>query len=235
MKANRSVRRIIGVFLAGVLVAGLVALTITPAPAEEPLKQQVLVDQARITFKNFIADPDMTWFRDNLKDAKGLLIVPELYKGAFIVGGAGGNGVLLKKDEKTGAWIGPAFYSLGTASLGLQIGGQKSEVINMVMSQKALDSLYTSSFKVGGETSAAMGPVGAGARGNIKADFISFMRSKGAFIGFSLDGAAVNTKEKWNQAYYGKTVTPIDILVKSSVSNPKSADLQKDLAEATKK
>jgi lipid-binding SYLF domain-containing protein len=128
------------------IVAGvLIGLAIAWGTPTEAVKQQALVDKARITADIFIADPNMVWLRTHLKDVKGVLIVPELLKGAFVVGGSGGTGVLLARDEKTGRWTEPAFYSMGAASLGFQIGGQKAEVILMIMNRKALESLYTSS------------------------------------------------------------------------------------------
>jgi lipid-binding SYLF domain-containing protein len=158
----------------------LVVLAIASATAQEPLNQQLLVDKARITTDTFVADPNMIWLRTHLKDAKGVLIVPELLKGAFVVGGAGGTGVLLARDEETGKWTEPAFYSMGSASLGLQIGGQKSEVILMMMTRKALESLYASSVKLGGDFSVAAGPLGLGAATKgVTAPIVSYARTKG--------------------------------------------------------
>lgn len=228
MQANRLFNKC---FL--VVVAMLVVLAIAPATAQESLNQQLLVDKARITADSFIADPNMIWLRTHLKDAKGVLIVPEFIKGAFVVGGAGGTGVLLARDEEGGKWSEPAFYSMGSASLGLQIGGQKSEVILMLMTRKALESLYASSVKLGGDFSIAAGPVGLGtATKGVTADIISFARAKGAFAGVSLEGAVVKVSDKSNSAYYGKEVRPVDILVTREVSNPKSAELRAALTRA---
>jgi lipid-binding SYLF domain-containing protein len=235
MKTRHGVSKTILLSLISVLVAGLFALATTPATAGDTAKQQVLVDKARITVNNFAADPDMAWFRNHVKDAKGLLIVPGLLKGGFIWGGSGGRGVLLVRDEKTNEWSEPAFYSLGSVSWGLQIGGEKSEVIMMVMRRKGLESLYTSSIKLGGDVSVAAGPVGAGAAAKgVKADVISFARSKGAFAGLSLEGAVIKTSDTSNNAYYGEPVRPVDILVTRKVSNPKSAELRKAVVKATK-
>jgi lipid-binding SYLF domain-containing protein len=140
--------------------------------------------------------------------------------------------VLIVKDAKTGQWSQPAFYTLGSVSFGIQFGGEAAEVIMMVRTQKAVDKLLTSSFKLGGDTSIAVGPVGGGAKSNVVADIFSFSRSKGAFAGIALDGAVISTKDKWNNAYYGKAVTPVDILVKRSVSNPNSAELIKAVTQA---
>ncbi len=177
----------------------------------------------------------MSWLRDHLKETKGLLIVPSLLKGGYILGGSGGSGVLVVRDEKTGDWSEPAFYTMGSVTFGLQIGGEAAEVIMMVRTQRALDSLYASSFKLGGDTSVAAGPVGIGAKSNVVADFLSFTRSKGAYAGVSLEGAVIKIRNEWNRAYYGKEVRPVDILAKRSVSNPGSADLRVALAKAAEK
>jgi lipid-binding SYLF domain-containing protein len=186
-----------------------------------------------ITFRSFMRDPDMSWLKENLHDTKGLVILPSLLKGGFIVGGSGGNGVLLVQGEK-GDWSQPAFYTLGSVTFGLQIGGEAAEVVMMVRSQKALDSLYTSSVKLGGDTSVAAGPVGMGAKSNVTAAIVSFGRSKGAYAGVNLEGSVIDVKVKWNNAYYGQAVSPIDIIVKSSVSNPGSAELRNALKDAAR-
>ncbi len=223
------------VCLSAMLVV-LVALAITPAIGEEDIKPRVLVNNARLTIDNFIADPNMAWMRAHMKDTKGILIVPRLIKGAFVWGGSGGRGVLLARDEKTGKWSEPAFYSMGSVSWGLQIGGQTSEVILMVMRQRGLERLYTSSVKLGGDFSVAAGPVGVGvATKGVTADILSYARTKGAFVGVSLEGSVVKVSDKSNSAYYGKPVRPVDILVTQKVSNPKAAELKKALKGAERK
>ena len=198
----------------------------------EPIEQQVLVDQARIVVDSFAADPhlDWDWFGKHLKDAKGVLIVPELYKGACLLGGAGGRGVLLVRNQAIGKWVGPAFYTMGSVSLGLQIGGQKSEAVILVMTQKGLQSLYTTSIKIGGELSFAFGPYGAGGQGatapSLNVDYICYARSMGAFAGLSLDGAVIRENYDWNKAYYGKPVRPVDIIVAHNAVNSNSAKLR---------
>ena len=203
----------------------IIAALVTPVNAEEPVKQQLLVDQARIIYKSFMIDKNMAWFREHMHKAKGFLIIPELLKGGFWVGGSGGRGVLVVKDKTTGDWSQPAFYTIGSVSLGIQFGGEKSEIIMMVFTQKGLDRLYASSFKFGGDASIAIGPVGGGAKGDVMTDFVSFVRSKGAFAGMSFEGAYVKANYDWNQAYYGKKVSPVGIIEQKLVSNPGSAEL----------
>lgn len=203
----------------------IIAALVTPINAEEPIKQQLLVDQARITFKSFMIDKDMAWFREHMHKAKGFLIIPDLLQGAWFIGGSGGRGVLVVKDKTTGDWSQPAFYTIGSLSFGIQFGGEKSEIIMMVFTQKGLDRLYSSSFKFGGDASIAAGPVGGGAKADVMTDFVSFVRSRGAYAGISMEGAIVKVNDDWNQAYYGKKVSPVGIVEKKLVSNPGSAEL----------
>ncbi|UCG11063.1 MAG: lipid-binding SYLF domain-containing protein [Deltaproteobacteria bacterium] len=221
------------------ILIGLIVLAMSaPGLAADANKQQNLVDQARITLDSFLADPNMPWFRDHVKDAHGLLIVPQMLKAAFFFGGSGGSGVLLVRDEKTGDWSQPAFYTVGSASFGLQFGGQASELVLMVTTRKGIEPLYTTTLKLGIDASVAVGPVGTRVEGatplNLSADYLSFARSKGAFVGFSLEGAVVASREKWNNAYYGQEVRPVQILVEGEVTNPQSAGLRATAARATK-
>jgi lipid-binding SYLF domain-containing protein len=195
-------------------------------------EQQGLVDKALITFESFMMDNNQAWLKENLNQAKGLIIIPSLLKAGFVVGGSGGSGVLIVKDDKTRQWSQPAFYTLGSGTFGLQIGAEAAEIIMMVRTQKAVDRLFTSSFKLGGDTSIAVGPVGTGVKSNVVADILSFSRSKGAYAGVSLEGSVIKTMDKWNEAYYGKTVSPVDIIVKRSVSNPGSKVLRTSVAKA---
>ena len=204
------------------------------AIAEDAQNAQGIVDNARVTFGNFIRDKNYEWIRHNLNNAKGVLIYPQVLKAGFFLGGSGGTGVLVARDAKTGEWSQPAFYTLGSVSFGLQFGGQASETIVMVMSQKGLDSLFTSKFKLGGDASVAAGPVGAGAQSNVTADFISFSMSQGLFAGVSLDGAYIAVRDSLNDAYYGKKVTPVEIIAEKKVSNKGSAALREEIRKAAK-
>jgi lipid-binding SYLF domain-containing protein len=202
--------------------------------AAEPVKQQGTVDNALVTFRNFMADKQMVWLQKNLKDSKALLIIPNLLKAGFVWGGSGGNGLLVVRDEKTGEWSQPAFYSIGSVTFGLQIGGESAEVIMVVRTQKALDALFTTEFKLGGDTSIAAGPVGVGAKSAVKTDIVSFAKSKGLFAGLSLEGSMLKVSDDSNKAYYNQAVSPVDIIVKKTVSNPGSDALRHALKKAVK-
>ena len=207
----------------------------TTAP---PLEQQLLADEARIVMDSFAADPKLGLFRTYLKRAKGLLIIPNLYKGAWFLGGSGGRGVLMVPDHEKGQSVGPAFYTVGSVSLGVQFGGEKSEVIVLVMTEKGLEKLYSSSVKIGVDASGSVGPYGGGIQGatapSLKVDYIAFARSKGVFLGVSLDGAIIDENYEWNRAYYGRPVRPLNIFVNREVSNPDSAKLRAAVVEAVR-
>ncbi|MFY4730436.1 lipid-binding SYLF domain-containing protein [Nitrospira sp. BLG_2] len=221
----------------GALVLTLGALVMAPQSyAADSVEQQQLVEKARLTLEAFIADPNLgDPLRELKSETKALFIVPQFVRGAFVFGGAGGSGVLLVRDEKTGAWSEPAFYTMGSASFGLQIGGDVSEMVFVVRTQKGLEGFYRTDFKLGVDGSMAIGPAGGGAsvRG-ITADLVSYARKKGVFAGFSVDGAVIAVSDDSNQAYYGQAVRPADIVVKKIVSNPKSADLRSAAAKIMK-
>ena len=233
MKSMRTGSAGIRVFAFATILAAILLVAAAPgARAADKEDAQGIVDNARVTLGGFMKDKDYAWLRQNIKKAKGVLIYPQVLKAGFILGGSGGTGVLLTRDSKTGEWSDPAFYTLGSVSFGLQIGGEAAEVVMLVMSQKGVDSLLTSKFKLGGDTSVALGPVGTGAKADVTADFISFAKSKGLYAGLNLDGSYVDVRDSLNKAYYGKEATPADIIVKHSVRNLGAGPLREELKKA---
>jgi lipid-binding SYLF domain-containing protein len=229
-RKNISIRIMVLVFL----MTGLLFAVNTPAKAADRDKAQILVDRANVTFKDFMHDSNYSWLQKNLDDAKAILIFPEVLKGGFIWGGSGGTGVLLVRNERTGNWSQPAFYTMGSVTFGLQIGGEASEVLVLAMTQKAVDSLFSSSFKLGGDVSVAVGPVGAGAKANadipsVTADFLTFTKAKGLYGGLNLEGAVIAVRDSLNDAYYGRTVRPVDIVERHRVANRGSDELRESL------
>ncbi|MEO8304809.1 MAG: lipid-binding SYLF domain-containing protein [Betaproteobacteria bacterium] len=216
-----------------ILVTGALASCSTTQSGTYSSEPDRLVSDARGTLSNFLRDPDQTWIQDNLSRAKAILIAPQIVKAGFIFGGSGGRAVLLAKNGP--AWVGPAFYDLGTASVGFQAGVEVSEVIIVVMTDRGLNSLLSTSFKVGGDASIAAGPVGAGAKSTVTADLISFARAKGVYAGLNLDGTVVHTNIDWNDAYYSRrNLLPPDILIRHTATSPKSTALLAEVAKAAK-
>ncbi len=210
--------------LRGCLVGFLGLIFLVSANPVWASEEQQLVDKAEMSLKNL--HKSNKWFRDHGKKAKALYIVPSLMRGAFVFGGAGGSGVLIVR-ERDGSWSQPAFYTMGSASFGLQIGADASEIVLVVRTQRGLESFYTNDFRLGGDLSIAAAGAGSGVRGGgLTGDFVSFAKSKGVYGGISLDGQGVSVSSSANKNYYGRSVRPTDILVKGSVSNPGSRSLR---------
>jgi len=218
----------------GALLAALLAVCVWGGPvctaaAGEAENAQQLVDKARLTLNAFVADKEMgPPLKELLKKARGVLIYPQVLRGAFIVGVSGGSGTFVAYDQKAKKWGGPAFYTIGEASFGLQAGGDASEVVLVALSERGMTALLATSAKLGADAGVALGPVGAGAEAataNLSADIISYSRAKGLYAGMSVEGAVVATRDALNKAYYGKAVGPTDILVKRTVSNKHAAGL----------
>ena len=237
MENNRLRRFNMITILAAFLAAGMLLASYRPAVASDKEQVQLLVDKARITLSDFMSDRNYVWLQDNIKHAKGVLIFPQVIKGGFIFGGSGGTGVFLARDEKTGKWSEPAFYTLGSVVFGLLIGGEASEVVMLAMTQKAIDSMFSTSFKLGGEASVALGPVGAGAKAqadlpSVTADFLTFAKSKGLYAGLNFEGAVIAVRDSMNTSYCGKDVRPADIIVKKDCSNRGADQLRETLRKA---
>ncbi len=212
----------------GLILAGL---AVAPALADAAADARALVDKAKQTVENFKADPDMGWFRDNLPDAKAVMVVPVLVKAGFIFGGSGGHGVVLWRDPASGSWSYPSFTFMGSITFGLQIGGEAAEVILMIRSDKGRRALLAREFKLGGDASVAAGPTGVGAQ-VATADVLAFARTKGLFGGLTVEGAVIEPKDDWNKAYYGQAVSVEDVLIEQRVSNPHADPLRQAIARA---
>lgn len=230
-RVNNSFNTIIAIVL--VCFVGVLLCTATPkALAQQKDEAQSIVDKALITFNGFMNDKNYTWFHNNLDRAKAIMIFPQVLKAGFIFGGSGGTGVLLVQD-KTGTWSEPAFFTISSLSFGFLAGAQAAEVVVLIMKDNARDALYATSVKLGtGAASIAVGPHGAEATGNITASMISFAKAKGIYAGLNLEGSVMTVRAKMNQAYYGKEVTPIQIIVEKKAHNEGSARLRSALKEA---
>ena len=222
---NRRLSALLFVLLA--LVAAL------PASAEGGASDAAsYVSASRSSLARFLVDPEMAWFRDHLGEARALLIVPKRVRAGFLIGGSGGVGILIAKNPATGEWGQPVFYNFGGASIGLQIGGDRSELILVIRTEEALDAFLSSRFQLGAEASVAAGPVGAGTGEQVDEGIVAFVRSKGLYAGAALEGTVIKPASDRNRDYYGVDVSPADILVRHSAVNDESLGLREDLARA---
>ncbi|MFA5040101.1 MAG: lipid-binding SYLF domain-containing protein [Bdellovibrionales bacterium] len=175
-----------------------------------------LVDRARITFQGMMGDSQYPGLVSLATRAKAVIIVPNLIRAAFFFGGRGGNGVMLVRSED-GKWSPPAFYTIGGLSWGLQFGGQSSELVIVVMTDKGVNAIMSRQVTLGGDAGLAIGELGQGVNAatgiGLKSDMYAFARSQGLFVGVSLEGSVITPKETWDQQVYGQDATPKSILV----------------------
>ena len=159
------------------------------------------------------AAPDKGVPKEVFEGAKCVAVIPELIKGAFVVGGEHGTGVATCRTAN--GWSSPAPFAVSGISFGPQIGGKSTDLLLFVMNQEGMESLMTGHFKVGGDVSAAAGPVGrqASAEAGWKAAILTYSRSKGAFVGASLNGAVLEQNDHATREWYGKDVSIRDILM----------------------
>lgn len=216
------------------VAAAFAAMTALPAAAAS--KAEGLVEKSRLTVENMAANEQMGPFvKKFLKNAKGVVIVPQMIKGAFTVGFEGGSGVMLVrgKDE---TWSYPAFYTLGAVSFGLQIGGSASEIMLLLLTDRGVKAITDGNrIKLGADLGVAAGPVGGGAEAGItlgSADVLVYSVSKGAYIGISLEGSVIEPRRKLNKAYYGVDVGSEPILVDRKYRNPHADKLRAAIARA---
>jgi SH3 domain-containing YSC84-like protein 1 len=192
---------------------------------------QQIADKARLTVEAVKTDASFGNAPDLLRRARAVLVVPNLIKGGFFVGGEGGQGVLLANQG--GSWSYPAFEQLFSASFGLQIGLEAAQLVMFVMTEKALQGLLQSEFKMGAQAGISVLMIGSNVQGattpRLDADLIVWAKSQGAYAGLTLEGSVVKPNAPFNRAYYGRDVTVAEIL-RGAVRNPGADPLRQALA-----
>jgi SH3 domain-containing YSC84-like protein 1 len=198
------------------LAAGAVAFSLAGAGAAraDMAAQQATVDHATGTLQDLRRDKEFGNARSLLHRARAVLIVPRLFKAGFFIGGEGGDAVLMVRSGR--GWSDPAFYTIGSASFGLQIGAQTSELVLFIMSQRALDAVMNDNFKIGANAAISVVTLGssveAATTANVGADIIAWASSSGAYAGLTLNGSVIAANRDANVSYYGRPVTAREIV-----------------------
>jgi lipid-binding SYLF domain-containing protein len=209
----------------------LLAASSQVARAQSSSEQQQLVDKARLTIEAVKSDASFGNAPELLRRARAVLIVPNLLKGGFFVGGEGGQGVLLASKE--GNWSEPAFEQLFSASFGLQIGLEQAQVVMFAMTETALQGLLQDEFKMGAQAGVSVLMIGSNVQGattpKLDADLIVWAKSQGAYAGVTLEGSLVKPNAANNHAYYGRDVTATDIVLHGAVHNSGADPLRQAL------
>ncbi|HEY2886100.1 MAG TPA: lipid-binding SYLF domain-containing protein [Rhizomicrobium sp.] len=209
--------------------AAALACTLIAAPAARASDQTEVLDHADRTVSHLKSDPAFKVAADMLRQAKAVLIVPRLVKGGFIFGAEGGDGVLLKRVGK--GWSSPAFYSLASASFGLQIGLEQAELVFIIMTDRALRGIERSEFKLGAGAGITVVTLSSGAEGATSGqggDIVVWASGTGAYGGLTFNGSVVKARDEWNEDFYGHNAT-VPFILANRVHNKATADLQHNL------
>jgi lipid-binding SYLF domain-containing protein len=192
--------------------------------AEAKTKASGRVEAAGTILDEIQAAPDKGIPEEVLGSAECVAVVPSLLNGGFVFGGRYGRGVASCRTEK--GWSAPAFFTIGGGSFGLQIGGQATDLVMLIMNKNGMDHLLSSQFKLGADASAAAGPVGRHAAADtdwkMRAQVLTYSRSRGLFAGLELSGAVIKQDKDSTREFYGRMV-PFKTSLKGEIEAPKAA------------
>ncbi|MCK5166653.1 MAG: lipid-binding SYLF domain-containing protein [Rhodospirillaceae bacterium] len=223
-------------FIVPLVLIGALASCTTLSSATPEEKAISIMHKSEQVFVDFWSSNEkpLQQMRSLYPDARGIVILPGVLKGGFIVGAEGGSGVLLARDA-SGRWGYPAFYTMAAGSIGIQAGGQSSDIVLLVFSDKAVRSLVRHQGKIGADLGLTVGTISTGVEAsttaNIGADILAFSSGIGVFAGASVEAAIMIKRNDFNNAYYGETVTPEQIIIDGAVQNPQADKLRGLLAK----
>jgi SH3 domain-containing YSC84-like protein 1 len=210
------------------IIALLIGFVVAPSAVPAQSKEADRLGAAARAFQEIMDAPDNSIPTDLLERSECIAIIPSMIKGGFIFGGRYGKGVVsCRQNEGKGPWGPPAMIGLGGGSFGLQIGGAAVDVVMLILDREGVNSLLKNSFTLGGDASAAAGPVGRAGTAEtdayLKAKILSYSRSRGIFAGLELKGAVIRQDRDGNQNLYGKPVGANDLLIHAQESIPTDA------------
>jgi lipid-binding SYLF domain-containing protein len=215
------------------------SLVMAAAPARAQSDQADRVREAATVLGEIMGAPDKAIPTSVLERAVAVAVFPSTVKGAFLVGAQRGRGVISVRDKAHKTWSAPAFLTLTGGSFGLQIGGQAADIVLVVNNQRGLENLLRNQFTVGGEASATAGPVGRDATAatdiQLRAEILSYSRSRGLFAGISLMGAAIKEDQDSNFRFYGSRFRSRDIALDGKATTPQSPEAVAALKAALEK
>lgn len=205
----------------------LMASTAFAAP-EDKQKLDSRLENAGVVMTEILNMPD-TIPQSVLDKTKCVIVVPSVMKAAFIVGADYGRGAMVCRTRKdfTGPWGAPSMMAIEGGSFGLQIGGEATDFVFLVMNERGANSILHSKVKLGGDISAAAGPVGRSAEADtdayMRAEILTYSRARGAFAGISLEGSTLRPDTGANETLYGAKVDPYDVVRGRGPHSPEAA------------
>jgi SH3 domain-containing YSC84-like protein 1 len=214
-------------------LAALAATTLLAACATggAPGAQQSVVDRATLTVQDMMTQGVSQDPKSLLRNAKGVMVCPRIFKAGFFFGGEGGNCVLLARAGN-GTWSYPAFYTIGSGSFGFQFGIEDNALLMLIMTNKGLNAVLDSQIKLGANAGVAIATYGASIQGStttaVGADIVAFAESRGLFGGVALEGSVMSNDSAADQAYYGQPLGARQLIMQMQGANP-GADPLRDI------
>ena len=206
-------------------------LALLPLAARAQTEEQTLVDRSTLTVQDMFTGDNAGDALTLLRQSKGALICPRVFKAGFILGGSGGGCVLVSRGPS--GWSSPAFYTIGSGSVGLQAGVQDSQIVFLILTERGLRAILNSQFKIGADASIAIATIGAGIEGSttaaLRADIVAFAKTRGLFAGISLQGSIISSDAEWDGAYYGSPLAAQQIVLQGAGNNPGAQPLREML------
>ena len=196
------------------------------------------ITESTNVLKDILEAPDKGVPASVLDGTKCVVVIPSVKKAGFIVGASYGRGVMSCRtgDDFKGPWSGPIMMATESGSLGFQIGGQETDFVILVLNDQGARAIMKSKVKLGADASIAAGPVGrtaeASTTGSMKAQMLSYSRSRGAFAGVSLSGASLRVDSDANKNLYGEKVTPEQIMTGQAPTPDVAKPLKEELTHA---
>jgi len=215
---NRTLKNIIltlSLFLVFTCIGQAATTTMTPSE---------IINESIEVLKEMSVSEDSGAFGALLKEAEGIAIFPSIIKIGWGIGGQYGKGIIFRKDSRVGIWYGPAFVKIKSISVGPQIGIQSIALVLVISNERGMEGFMKDNFTLGGTASIAAGPLGRSLSADtdykFKASMYSYSISKGAYIGVSLQGSAIEEDSEANELFYGKSISNRTILGGKITVNP---------------
>jgi len=206
------------------ILALLLILVLTCIGQAAPTTPSEIINQSIEVLEEMSASEDSGAFGTLLKEAKGIAIFPSIIKIGWGIGGQYGKGIIFRKDSRVGIWYGPAFAKIKSISVGPQIGVQSVALVLVIFNERGMEGFMKDNLILGGTASIAAGPLGRSLSADtdykFKASIYSYSISKGAYIGASFQGSAIQEDGEANELFYGKRISNQIILGKKITVNP---------------
>jgi len=205
-----------------VLAASMVGAGVHAAAAQT--REAKTVSEAAVVLSEIMAAPDKAIPESIVDKVEAIAVFPGLIRAGFVIGGQRGRGIISVRDRSTNTWSAPAFLTITGGSFGAQLGGQSIDLILVIINKSGVENLLKNQFKIGGEASAAAGPVGRAAEAStdvlMRAQILSYSRSRGLFAGIAVNGSSVRSDGDANEHLYGTRLTSRQIALERRGGSP---------------